>query len=499
MTIAYIVYLTITAYTLFLFEIGITTIQRYLPVSSAKQSVIKVGIFTIISLVCLTGVLYWLRGRSLMQGPTHEVYFQDVDGLKIGAPVQLMGLRVGFIEAIEPIVSSNNFKIKVRFRITEKGTPPPKASVVSIEQSGLISEKLLEITPPRLTQVEVNTPIELPLLGTLPSSPSMQHVALKLKTTQGPLTVGAVERIELLPTLSTNQLIKKRTFRRYRLFYRITEPGVLPPEFASYHVQVDKRQKQPYLYLTSSSADWQPPSIDPSTIPSQWFTVEPPLRLKEFLDIQIASAEALKTTNDKLNSLLDEETVQDIQQILTNIKILSKQATKLISTTDSLFQTLNADVNALVTSSYKLTKSLNSLVVHLDGLVGDPKLQQQVRTTIADVQTAVSTLNALLRNDDLNNLLVRSKNTMTELEGLTKDVRQKLKAEKLSQQLEADLTLVGETLTKLNSVLGDVEQVTGADQGDLGVIIQDARVTTQNLKVFSEKLKGRFVLWKLMF
>jgi phospholipid/cholesterol/gamma-HCH transport system substrate-binding protein len=468
-------------------------------VASAKQSVLKVGIFTIVSLVCLTGVLYWLRGRALMQGPTHEVYFQDVDGLKIGAPVQLMGLRVGFIEAIEPIVEAKNFKIKVRFRITQQGTPPPKASVVSIEQSGLISEKLLEITPPRLTQVEVNTPFQLPLLSTLPSSISLQSVPLKLKTAQGPLTVGRIERVELLPTLSATPLVQKRAFHRYRLFYRITQPGVLIPEFASYHVQADEQSKAPYLYLTSTSADWRPPSMDDKSLPSQWFTVEPPLRLKEFLDIQIASAEALKATNDKLNSLLDEETVQDIQQILANIRTLSKQATKLISTTDQLFQTLNADVNALVTSSYQLTKSLNALVGHLDGLVGDPKLQLQVRQTIGGVQSSVASLNSLLQNADLKDLLTRSKSTMEQLEGLTKDARNKLKAEKLSQQLETDLNLVGESLTKLNTVLGDVEKVTGSDKGNLGTIIQDARITTQNLKVFSEKLKGRFVLWKLMF
>jgi hypothetical protein len=146
-----------------------------------------------------------------------------------------------------------------------------------------------------------------------------------------------------------------------------------------------------------------------------------------------------------------------------------------------------------------LTKSLNSLVVHLDGLVGDPKLQQQVRKTIGDVQTSVASLNALLQNEDLKGLLVRSKSTMEQLEGLTKDARNKLKAEKLSQQLETDLTLVGESLTKLNNVLGDVEKATGPNQGNLGTIIEDARITTKNLKLFSEKLKGRFVLWKLMF
>jgi ABC-type transporter Mla subunit MlaD len=468
--------------------------------SAVRQSVLKVGIFTLVSLVCLAGVLYWLRGRALQQGPTHDVFFPDVDGLKIGAPVQLMGLRVGFVEAIEPIFGGKDFKIKVRFRITQQGTPPPKASTVSIEQSGLISEKLLEITPPRLQQIEVNTPIVLPLISSSPTSKvaTLSNVPVKLQTVQGPYTIGQVERVEVLPPLSNNPLLKHRAFNRYRLFYRITKPGFAIPEFASYHVK-SASATQPFLYLNSSSPDWRPPSIDATMLASQWFTIEPPLRLKEFLDIQIASAEALKATNDKLNNLLDEETVQDIQQILSNIRTLSKQATKLISTTDSLFKTLNADVNALVHSSYQLTKSLNSLTVHLDNLVGDPKLQQQVRKTIGDVQTSVAALNALLQDKELQNLLQRSSSTLTELEGLTKDARTKLKAEKLSKQLETDLTLVGESLTKLNNVLGNVEQMTTPEQGNLRTIIQDAQVTTHNLKAFSEKLKGRFVLWKLMF
>ncbi len=470
--------------------------------SAVRQSVLKVGIFTLVSLVCLAGVLYWLRGRALQHGPTHDVFFPDVDGLKIGAPVQLMGLRVGFVEGIEPIFGGKEFKIKVRFRITEDGTQPPKASIISIEQSGLISEKLLEITPPRLQQVEVNTPVVLPLISSGPTSraSALTTIPVKLQTVQGPYTVGQVERVELLPALGANPLVKRRLFHRYRLFYRITKPGFMIPDFASYHVKtMANNPPQPFLYLNSSSPDWRPPSIDANLLASQWFTIEPPLRLKEFLDIQIASAEALKATNDKLNNLLDEETVQDIQQILSNIRTLSKQANKLISTTDALFKTLNADVNALVHSSYQLTKSLNSLTVHLDSLVGDPKLQQQVRQTIGDVQTSVSALNDLLQDKDLQNLLERSSSTLSELEGLTKDARNKLKAEKLSKQLEVDLTLVGESLTRLNSVLGNVEKMTTPEQGNLRTIIQDAQVTTHNLKAFSEKLKGRFVLWKLMF
>ena len=61
----------------------------------------------------------------------------------------MMGLRVGQVEEIIPVVENESSYVKMRFVITEPGITIPKASELSIQQSGIIGEQFLEITPPR--------------------------------------------------------------------------------------------------------------------------------------------------------------------------------------------------------------------------------------------------------------------------------------------------------------------------------------------------------------
>ena len=66
-----------------------------------------------------------------------------------------MGLKVGQVEEITPVVEGENSFVKVKFVITEPNIDIPKASALSIQQSGLIGELFLEITPPRTRTVYV--------------------------------------------------------------------------------------------------------------------------------------------------------------------------------------------------------------------------------------------------------------------------------------------------------------------------------------------------------
>ena len=84
-----------------------------------------------------------------------EVQFKDVNGMRPGSGVQMMGLRVGQVEEIVPVVSGESSYVKLKFVITEPGITIPKASMLSIQQSGLIGEQFLEITPPRLHSVYI--------------------------------------------------------------------------------------------------------------------------------------------------------------------------------------------------------------------------------------------------------------------------------------------------------------------------------------------------------
>ncbi len=67
-----------------------------------KQGFFRLGLFVVVSLVTLMGILFILGGRSLFQPRlTIETYFDgSVAGLEVGAPVQFRGVPIGKISDI---------------------------------------------------------------------------------------------------------------------------------------------------------------------------------------------------------------------------------------------------------------------------------------------------------------------------------------------------------------------------------------------------------------
>ena len=113
------------------------------------SSSFKVGLLTLIALVLLFGVVFKVKGRTFSNAKRIEIQFKDVNGMRPGAGVQMMGLRVGQVEEVTPVVDGENSYVKVKFVITDPDVKIPKASLFSIQQSGLIGELFLEITPPK--------------------------------------------------------------------------------------------------------------------------------------------------------------------------------------------------------------------------------------------------------------------------------------------------------------------------------------------------------------
>ena len=119
------------------------------------SSSFKVGLLTLLALLLLIGVVLKVKGRAFSSAKRIEVQFKDVNGMRPGSGVQMMGLKVGQVEEITPVVNGENSYVKVKFVITEQGIEIPMASVFSIQQSGLIGELFLEITPPRTKTIYI--------------------------------------------------------------------------------------------------------------------------------------------------------------------------------------------------------------------------------------------------------------------------------------------------------------------------------------------------------
>jgi phospholipid/cholesterol/gamma-HCH transport system substrate-binding protein len=119
------------------------------------SSSFKVGILTIVALSIFLFTVLWVKGRSFSSAERIEVQFKDVNGMRPGSGVQMMGLRVGQVEEITPVVEGESSYVKLKFVITEPGISIPRASMLSIQQSGLIGEQFLEITPPKIRSVYI--------------------------------------------------------------------------------------------------------------------------------------------------------------------------------------------------------------------------------------------------------------------------------------------------------------------------------------------------------
>ena len=185
---------------------------------------LKVGMLALVSLTILLFTILWVKGRSFSSAERIEVQFKDVNGMRPGSGVQMMGLRVGQVEDIIPVVDGESSYVKMRFVITEPGIKIPVASTLSIQQSGLIGEQFLEITPPKLRTVY------LPVVNKdlLPNNTSVE-----IKLDDKYYDVGKVKKTQIMTSkLVPLELVDYvKTNYAYKVDYVINLPGLRLPTF----------------------------------------------------------------------------------------------------------------------------------------------------------------------------------------------------------------------------------------------------------------------------
>ncbi len=448
----------------------------------------KVGLLTITSLVILIYGLTWLKGRSISTAERIEVKFHDVDGMRPGSAVQIMGIRVGQVEEIIPVIKDNQSFVRVKFVFTESDMDIPTASAISIQQSGLIGEKFLEITPPKVQTkfLPVNKENNDIDLGA--------KMLVRLLADGKYIRVGVVKSLEKIDTAKLSLNLRQRitTDYAYKIDYLIDLPGVSVP--ASSFYDVVRENNEQYLKVTPPNGiNIEMPE------PNSRFTVKEPMRLKKFLDLQLESAISLKETNDKINELLSEETIESLKITLDNTKNLTAEATKALEQVTALVSASRDDFRKLIVLSSSLSKKVASLTDNVNNLVGDPELKDNLIEMTKSVQQSSKVITALLNDAQLKDTLLYVNNTTKDLSDIMASLNEISKDEEFKTNLSSTLTNLNNTLGKIDNVLGDVEQITGEEEENLKGIIEDSTDISKNLKKFSDKLNKRFLLLRLMF
>jgi hypothetical protein len=452
------------------------------------SSSFKVGLLTIIALVLLVGTVLKVKGRAISSAKRIEIQFKDVNGLRPGAGVQIMGLKVGQVEEITPVVEGNDSFVKVKFVITDPNVQIPRASSFSIQQSGLIGELFLEITPPKTRTVYI--PMESRAL-------LYKNDAVQMKLSDKYYDVGLIKGVEVLSRNSVPYNFKNyiKTAYAYKVDYFINLPGLIMPEFVKGSAVFDGKNHKLRLV-----------SIDdmPINYPTQnnEYTIIEPMRLSDFMDWQYKAAETLTETNMKVNDILTDEVIADLKKTIANVDMLMAKSNVTMGKIDELLDSSHSDIEQLLAMMNQATDDFSKITANVNNIIGDKNFKPTLLSTAESVDKLAKNLNKVMDSADAEatgkNLKIISDN----LAQISQSINSMTKDDRLKTQVETAITNVNSAMSEVATALDTVNKVNPSNPtqaSDLQQIVSDTVVTTANLRKFSDKLNKRFLLFRLMF
>ena len=224
------------------------------------------------------------------------------------------------------------------------------------------------------------------------------------------------------------------------------------------------------------------------------------MRISDFMDWQYRAAESLTETNKKINDLLSDQVIAELKMSVNNINKLTGETSETMSKLNDLLDQSKGDISQLMVMMDRATTDFNMLAYNINGLIGDPKFKTTLYSTADSVDKLAQNLNKLIGNEEEAKALSADLHAIThnvnEISGyinsLTKD-------DNLKKDINRAVANVNNAMVNISTALETVNRVNPDKKTELQSIIDDTRVTTENLKKFSEKLNKRFLLWRLMF
>ncbi len=449
------------------------------------SSSFKVGLLTLIALVLLFGVVFKVKGRTFSNAERIEVQFKDVNGMRPGAGVQMMGIRVGQVEEITPVIDGENNFVKVKFVITDPDIDIPRASLFTIQQSGLIGELFLEITPPKTRTLFIPMKSKDILYKDDP---------VEMKLDDKYYDVGRVKNIEVISkdAVPYNFRDSIETTYAYKIDYVVDLPGLILPEFMKGYPVYNKDTKK----LRISTLD---DTILPYPAQNSQYTIIEPMRIADFMEWQYKAAESLTETNRKINDLLSDEVIAELQMSVNNINSLTSQSAETIAKFDKLIDASQGDLKELMTLLDRTSSDFSKLSDNLNNIIGDKEFKTKLYSTADSLDLLSKNLNKIMDNGNAEAIAADLRVITHNVNEISTYINSMTKDDNLKKDLTATINSVNKAMSDVSTTLASLNQVTPDNKTELQQIVEDTAVTTCNLRKFSEKLNKRFLLFRLMF
>lgn len=447
------------------------------------SSSLKVGILTLSAIFILIFTVLWIKGRSLSAGERIDVIFKDINGMRAGSGVQMMGLRIGQVEEITPVINGKDSYIKLRFVITEKDVEIPPASRISIQQSGLIGEQFLEITPPEIQTVFVET------LKSTTAIEKGQEIFMELS---GNLhKIGNVDECVVLPTSQIPFDLKNKIKTKYtlRIKYTITMPGLI---LDNDEIGAKIANNQLIFYTLDGEKLYLPDQC-------LKYTVIEPMRISDFMEINYKASKSLNETNEKISEILSDEMVGDLKESIKNINELTINASTTLDKAQILIDSSKDELEDVLGQSNKLISKLIVLTDSLNDITNDKELKNSIVETTKSVGELSKNVNTLLEDKKTKEIITNIDEISRNLADISSYVNEFTQDDKLKKDISSTISNMNKISANINKTLNNLNNADPCEKANISSIISDTVVTSRNLRKFSEKLNKRFLLFRLMF
>ena len=451
------------------------------------SSSFKVGLLTLIAIVLLLGIVVRVKGRAISSADRIEIKFQDVNGMRPGSAVQMMGLKVGQVEEITPVINGENNYVRVKFVITEPDIEIPPASLFSIQQSGLIGELFLEITPPKTKTLYI------PMFN---KDILYKDDLVEMKLDDEYRDVGVIKNIETVSTEAIPSADRERikTKYAYKIDYTVTLPGLILPEFV----------KGKTVTLKDGTKKLRISTLDDTVLPfpqqDSPYTIIEPMRIADFMEWQYKAAETLTETNQKINMLLSDQMIADLKSTVVNLNDITAQASSTVEKVNKLLDDSRDDIDELMALMTQTTNDFNKLSININNIIGDPQFKETLYSTSNSVDQLAKNLNKIMGNEKEAEQMASDIRTIAHnINEISEFVNSMTKDTNLKRKLTMTVDNANSAMAQITTTLATVNQVTPENKTQLQTLLEETSATACNLRQFSEKLNKRFLLFRLMF
>ncbi|MBF2096874.1 MAG: MCE family protein [Gloeomargaritaceae cyanobacterium C42_A2020_066] len=330
----------------------------------------SVGLLVLVGLGLLGGLLLWIRGvRWGAQGYTLQVSFPHASGLQVGGAVRLRGVEIGRVTRLDAGPNA----IVATLVIDSAETLIPRKAVIKANQSGLVSETVIDINPEATLNLE-----------TLTAGPRDEACDPQQIVCQGEELAGR-------SGASFDDLVAAAT----QLSQKLDDSGLidslntLAKDFSRVADQtlVVAKDAQGLLQRLDGQLDDLTQAATSVTLAANRVGATA-TKVGSTAD---EATTLLRSNRAKLTTTLDQLTaaITDIRTITADLKSIAQQANtpenRLV-----LQQTLDA-ARATFANTQKLTTDMNDLV-------GDPRTREDLRRLIRGLSRLITTVDAVDAN-----------------------------------------------------------------------------------------------------